>query len=243
MAEESNQVEAERIKEDIERTRANMSGTIDEIQERLNPTHLVQQAKDSVRDATANKVKGALNSAGQAAKRAVGQAQTTGTRAVSTARQNPVPAALMASGIAWLMSRRLASRRDQIHRSRRVDGGSSLMGNRQAQGAFIAGVIGYYLISRQSASPRAPQGGLDYAASADASERTERLRQVVVEPARALGASAQRIAPPRQAEGRRILRPQQGRGSADRSLGGRESDRRRRCRHRPRHRGRAQDVR
>jgi len=202
MAEESNQVEAERIKEDIERTRANMSGTIDEIQERLNPNHLVQQAKDSVREATANKVnqvKGALNTAGQAAgqaaKRAVGQAQTTGTRAVTTARQNPVPAALVASGIAWLVSRSLASRRDrESHRwSRRGDGGSGLMGNRQAQGAFIAGVIGYYLVSRRSASLRAGQGSLDYGTSTAGSARTERLRRAVVEPARELGASAQRI--------------------------------------------------
>jgi hypothetical protein len=196
MAEEPNQVEAERIKDDIERTRANMSGTIDEIQERLNPNNLVQQAKDSVRDATASKVKGALNTAGQAAKRAVGQAQTTGTRAVSTARQNPLPAALVASGVAWLMSRGLTSRRDRGSRrwSRRVDGGSSsLMGNRQAQGAFVAGVIGYYLVSRRSASMRSGPGGIEYATSTDGTANTERLRRAVIEPARELGASASRI--------------------------------------------------
>ena len=81
MAEEPNQVEADRIKANIERTRDNMSGTIDEIQERLNPSNLVQQAKDSVREAATDKVKDVVNTA----KEAVGTASEAGKRAVTSA--------------------------------------------------------------------------------------------------------------------------------------------------------------
>lgn len=227
MAEESNQVEADLIKANIERTRDNMSGTIDEIQERLSPSHLVQQAKDSVREAAADKVKDvvstakqavntaseagkravttaseagrrALGSAGLTAKRAAGQARTTGTHAVSTAKENPVGAALLASGVAWLVSRGLSSRRrSSSYRSRRDDRGSGLMGNRHAQGAFVAGVLGYYLISRQMASGGA-QGSVGYDAIGAGQTATEGLRRSLAEPARELGASAQRLA--RQAQ-------------------------------------------
>jgi hypothetical protein len=224
MAEEPNQVEADRIKANIERTRDNMSGTIDEIQERLNPSNLVQQAKESMRDAAVDKLKGAvstakgavetageagmravttagevgrralstatvqgkraLGTAGETARRAAGQARTSGTRAVSTARENPVSVALVASGVAWLVSRGVTARR---HRSpsdswsRRETAASGLIGSRQAQGAFVAGALGYYLLSRQMASSRS------------AAIDSEPLRRSVVGPARELGASAQRL--------------------------------------------------
>ena len=227
MAEESNQVEADLIKANIERTRDNMSGTIDEIQERLNPSNLVQQAKDSVREAAAEKVKGvvstakdavntasvvgkravntaseagrrALGNAGATAKRAAGQARTSGTQAVSTARENPVGAALLASGVAWLIARGLTSRRrSPDYYSRREDRDAGLMGNRHAQGAFMAGVLGYYLISRQMASGDAGTSFGSNAAGTSGST-TDRLRRTLAEPARELGASAQRLA--RQAQ-------------------------------------------
>jgi ElaB/YqjD/DUF883 family membrane-anchored ribosome-binding protein len=152
MAEESNPVDgernldAERIKDEIERTRANMSGTIDEIQDRLNPNNLMQQAKDSVKDATVSKVKDAVNTASGAANRAMGNAQTSANRAVSSARQNPVPAALVASGVVWLVSRSMTSGSRTFRRGDYDK--SSVMGSRQAQGAFLMGVLGYVLVTR-----------------------------------------------------------------------------------------------
>lgn len=236
MAEEPNQIEADQIKANIERTRDNMSGTIDEIQERLNPSNLVQQAKDSVREAAVEKLKGAvstakgavdtageagkravntagqvgrralstatvqgkraLDTAGETARRAAEQAKTSGTRAVSSARENPVSAALVASGVAWLMSRGLTSRRRRSSSdswSRRENGGSGLMGNRQAQGAFVAGALGYYLLSRQMASSRPASAVLEGDSPANGTINTEQLRRSLVEPARELGASAQRL--------------------------------------------------
>ena len=44
--------ETDAIRGDIEDTRANMSSTIDAIQEKLSPQRLTEQAKDAVRDAT-----------------------------------------------------------------------------------------------------------------------------------------------------------------------------------------------
>ena len=55
------------IKREIERTRVEMSETIGEIQERLRPDHLLQQAKDGVREAATGKVKNIMNSAGETA--------------------------------------------------------------------------------------------------------------------------------------------------------------------------------
>ena len=44
MVERPDELESERIQHDIERTRQQMSGTIDEIQERLTPSRLLHDA-------------------------------------------------------------------------------------------------------------------------------------------------------------------------------------------------------
>ena len=48
--------ETERIKADIENTRAEMGQTLNEIQERLSPEHVLGQVKETVREATIGKV-------------------------------------------------------------------------------------------------------------------------------------------------------------------------------------------
>jgi Protein of unknown function (DUF3618) len=229
MAEEPNEVETDRIKANIERTRDNMSGTIDEIQERLTPSNLVQQAKESVREAAVDKLKGAVTTAKGAvdtasdagkralsgaseqgkramttatrtARRAAAQARTTGTRAVSTARENPVGAALVASGVAWLMSS-MTSRRRRRTVSKRWPAPSGQyrdyrehrrIGGRQTQGAFVLGVLGYYLISRQMASRSSSPGSFEGRPEGESGVLGQ-LPRSLVEPARELGASAQRL--------------------------------------------------
>ena len=62
MAQERNEItqgsnETAEIKSEIERTRVEMSETLGEIQERLRPDHLIQQAKDTVTEATTGKVR------------------------------------------------------------------------------------------------------------------------------------------------------------------------------------------
>ena len=63
MVERPDELESERIQQDIERTRQQMSGTIDEIQERLTPSRLLHEATASVREAGAGSVRRVLSHA------------------------------------------------------------------------------------------------------------------------------------------------------------------------------------
>lgn len=84
------------IREGIEQTRANMSGTIDAIQDRLSPQRLTQQAKDAVYDATVGRVGQTMNDVTESAREG-------GYTVLDTIRQNPIPAALAGIGVGWLI--------------------------------------------------------------------------------------------------------------------------------------------
>jgi ElaB/YqjD/DUF883 family membrane-anchored ribosome-binding protein len=95
----------EQIRMQIEQTRDEMSETIDAIQERLNPRNLVEQAKDSVREATVGKVKEMAHNVSDTAS---GMADTTMEAAGDLAervKENPWPAVLLGLGAAWLLLR------------------------------------------------------------------------------------------------------------------------------------------
>lgn len=108
----------------IEQTRADMSDTIDAIQQKLSPTNMAQEAKDAVREATVGKVEDALSNAtstvqqavssvGDAASQAFGgvtdSAQGTGSSFITTIRENPIPAALAGLGLGWLFMKMRSS--------------------------------------------------------------------------------------------------------------------------------------
>ena len=84
----------EAIRGEIAETRAEMSETIDEIQERLTPRRLMQDAKETVRDATVGKVTDMMNGASESA-----------GSIVDRIRDNPLPAALIGVGAWWLFGR------------------------------------------------------------------------------------------------------------------------------------------
>lgn len=84
------------IRADIAETRERMSSTLEEIGERLNPQTLKNNVKDSIRDATIGRV----NHMARIATNQMGRATDTVTKAV---RENPIPAALIAIGIGWLV--------------------------------------------------------------------------------------------------------------------------------------------
>jgi uncharacterized protein DUF3618 len=102
------------IRESIEQTRADMSETIDQLQERLSPSHLKEQvkeqiveqyrqARETVREATIGKVEDMVERVGDT---------MYGTRRtiVDTVRANPIPSALVGVGLVWLwMNRRSTS--------------------------------------------------------------------------------------------------------------------------------------
>ena len=102
--------ETDQIRADIERTRADMSETIDAIQERLNPTNLkeqaketvreqFQEAKEAVREATIGRVENMMHNASDT----VSETRST---IMDTIKQNPVPAALVGIGLGWLFMNR-----------------------------------------------------------------------------------------------------------------------------------------
>jgi len=91
-------LEAQRIVTEIEETRYEMGATINEIGNRLQPEVIADQARERIREATVGKVERMVDDAGQTAAR-------TGTTFIDTIRENPVPAALAAMGIGWLVVR------------------------------------------------------------------------------------------------------------------------------------------
>ena len=108
------QDESERLRANIEDTRSEMGQTINEIQERLSPEHIIEQVKGSVREATIGKVERAMNTVGEKisdvtdpALEAMGRAGTvikdTGSSMANTVRQNPIPAALIGLGLGMLV--------------------------------------------------------------------------------------------------------------------------------------------
>jgi ElaB/YqjD/DUF883 family membrane-anchored ribosome-binding protein len=109
------------IRSNIDQTRAEMSETIEAIQERLSPQTLKEQVKDQVReqfeeaktvvrDATIGKAEEMVRNAGET----VNEARYT---VIETIRQNPIPAALVGIGLGWLFmnGRNTSTRYDRNH--------------------------------------------------------------------------------------------------------------------------------
>ena len=109
MAEERNAVgtsnETAGIKHEIERTRVEMSETLGEIQERLRPDHLLQQARDGVKDAAAGKARSIMNSAGETAATVAYQARGMGDSFAGYVRQHPLQVAVTVGAFTWWMLR------------------------------------------------------------------------------------------------------------------------------------------
>jgi uncharacterized protein YjbJ (UPF0337 family) len=98
------------IRENIEQTRTQMSETIDELQERLNPSALKEQVKEQVqeqyeqiketmREATIGKVENMAERVGDTL-------SETRRGIVGTIKANPIPAALVGIGLAWMWMNR-----------------------------------------------------------------------------------------------------------------------------------------
>src|SRR6185503_6207812 len=110
MDEATNQISAaadsdantEQLRADIKDTRADMSQTINQIQERLSPEHLMGQVKETVREATIGKVEKVMETIGEMtepAREAMGRAGTTikeaGQEVGNGIWRNPLPIALI----------------------------------------------------------------------------------------------------------------------------------------------------
>jgi ElaB/YqjD/DUF883 family membrane-anchored ribosome-binding protein len=116
--------EVEQLVEDIDVTREEMSSTVEQIGDRLDPRNIVADAKETVREATVGKVENMANTAGEMVSNAGQTAQQAGGGLVETIRRNPVPAAMVGIGLGWLaMSARSSS--DRWSDERTVRSGSA----------------------------------------------------------------------------------------------------------------------
>lgn len=106
----------EQIRAGIEDTRAEMSQTINEIQERLSPDHLMGQVKETVREATIGRVERVMervgDTIGEVAEPALEMAGRAGETLKETGRsvgnsmwRNPIPVALIGLGVGMLAMR------------------------------------------------------------------------------------------------------------------------------------------
>jgi ElaB/YqjD/DUF883 family membrane-anchored ribosome-binding protein len=84
------------IRADIERTRERLGDTVEALGAQLNPTHLKQRMKDSVREATIGRVQHMASMTRE-------RINETGRGLAQTIRDNPLPAAVAAAGIGWLL--------------------------------------------------------------------------------------------------------------------------------------------
>jgi ElaB/YqjD/DUF883 family membrane-anchored ribosome-binding protein len=155
------------LRVDIEQTRVEMSGTIDAIQEKLNPDRLKEQVtdavqeqvetvKENIREATVGRAEQMVSNVGDTAQRA-------GSGFMETVKQNPIPAALAALGIGWLWMKRSGGSPDYqndyrgeyrggytggrtyygggqpVYRGGRMYGGATAYGYGRGQGAYGRG--------------------------------------------------------------------------------------------------------
>jgi hypothetical protein len=100
------------IRDEIEDTRGEMTETIDAIQEKLKPRNIVANATERVTTATTERVREVANTIGDSAEQAMEYTRETANSIVTTARENPIPLALIGVGAAWWLtnwSRRSAS--------------------------------------------------------------------------------------------------------------------------------------
>jgi hypothetical protein len=87
--------EVEQIKAEIEETRAGMTETIDEIQERLKPANLARQAGESIKEATVARAKDLADRASSVAGDFRERPADVGIAAMRALSGNPVVAAVI----------------------------------------------------------------------------------------------------------------------------------------------------
>jgi hypothetical protein len=121
-------IEVAEIRADIEDTRADMGGTLTELGDRLEPGHLIDQAKENVRDATVGRIEET--------------AKGVSDMVMDTIKRNPIPAAIAGAGLAMLWANRSSGQegrdryRSEGYTRYQVDGG------RRSDGAGIGEAVG-----------------------------------------------------------------------------------------------------
>jgi len=108
---------ARELESEIAHTRAEMSETIEAIQERLRPSNLVSDATDKVKNATTEKVKSMADTASETAQDVIRGTRERAYDVVEGAKQNPIPALMIGAGVAWLLMDRSKNKNGGYRRS------------------------------------------------------------------------------------------------------------------------------
>jgi hypothetical protein len=106
------------LRAQIQETRAEMSQTINAIQERLSPDHLLTETTETVKDATVGRAKQLVKEARRAAVDLASDSFENPARIVQRVKANPVPVAIVGAAATWLAVRTL--RRSRAHASDRA---------------------------------------------------------------------------------------------------------------------------
>ena len=93
----------EEFRADIAKTRAEMAETVEALQERLSPSHLMTQATGSVKEATVGRLKTIAQQASNTAGALVSPTSDTAARFAQWLRENPIPLAVIGVAAAWLV--------------------------------------------------------------------------------------------------------------------------------------------
>lgn len=170
------------IRARIERTRANMGATIEEIGAHLNPAHLkqefttgvreqVEQTKREIRDATIGRAEALMHNVEETVNH-------TSRTLIDTIRDNPVPAAMAGIGLGWLIA---DARRDQSHYEGRYYAPTDH--RERTRGGIATSRPGYVSTANYSSSPMSRTdragdraGEMGRAVREEADEMTEQAR-------------------------------------------------------------------
>lgn len=168
-----------RLRDEIDATRERMSGTLEELQDRLRPQYLVQQAGHAVRESVSVRVRTVAETATGVAGTVAERARSSAHVAAAKAQQQPMLVAA-AVGVAswWLVSDDRESRRT---RKRRYDRERIHRDHRRRQAwvvpAILAGVAGFAAVTQVlTGGSGASQRGLA-AAKARAGDVTMMMRE------------------------------------------------------------------
>src|SRR5688500_2377553 len=111
MASESNQMSsssyggenrsAAQIQREIRETRAEMDQTVDALGERLRPRHLLDDLLEMFRGWGATS--GTASTSSSASSGATDKLRDAGSKVIEKLGQNPMPAALIGAGVAWML--------------------------------------------------------------------------------------------------------------------------------------------
>ncbi|MFL5756219.1 MAG: DUF3618 domain-containing protein [Chloroflexota bacterium] len=195
----SSDPEVEEIVSEIEVTRDELAETVAAIGTRLEPSNVVADAKEAVRDATVGKVERTVESvtstAGEMAGNAGATAQQAGSGIMETIRRNPVPALMTGIGIGWLFMNRSSGTSSSSAR-RWTTGSPRLVESDDMAYPRYGGTTTY----QTSGTMQQPQwqsgndgGGMGDQLGQTASQAGQRLGQTADQAGQRLGQTADRV--------------------------------------------------